>query len=196
MLWGQATAFTSLCRIHLTGQMMDIKFVLSISLFMTAACASAGEVQHGIIKLDGEGHAVLVVAEPLASGESVYFQYPGASQRALCCKQLMARAFTRADGTDTLASNEITGHPPVVYSAAVPKPWAQMPFVGAVTIGRGLQAKGSHGWLLAKTRQGRSRRVQTCTSQEGVHLIDKKGDAEVTHLYLGLGYDIDHPSCK
>ena len=175
---------------------VDIKFALTISLLLMAAHASAGEVQHGIIKLDGAGHALLVVAEPLAAGQSVYVQYPNVRQQAKCCKQLMARAFTKTESTDTLATNEVTGNPPVVYSAPVPALWAEMPFVGAATIGRGLKARGSHGWLVAKTRQGRSSRVQTCTSQEGVHLINKKGEAEVTHLYLGLGYDIEHPSCK
>jgi len=175
---------------------MDIKFLLPSILLLVAAYASGSEVQHGIIKLDGAGHAILVVADPLVAGQTVYFQYPDAKQQPVCCQRLMTGEFTKIDGTNALATNEVTGNPPVIYSARIPKLWAEMPFVGAATIGRGLRTMGVKGQLAAKTRQGQTSRIGICTSQEGVHLINGKGAAEATHLYLGLGYDVEHPSCK
>lgn len=176
--------------------MMGIKFLLPSILLLVAAYASGSEVQHGIIKLDGAGHAMLVVADPLAAGQTVYFQYPDVKQQPVCCKRLMTGEFTKVDGANALVTNEVTGNPPVIYSARIPKLWADMPFVGAATIGRGLHAMGVKGQLVAKTRQGQTSRIGSCTSQEGVHLIDRKGSTEATHLYLGLGYDVEHPSCR
>lgn len=192
------TVFKNSCRIHLIGQMMGIKFVLSVSLFWasTFACASGSDIQHGIIKLDGAGHASLIVADPMATGQTVYFQYPDAKQQAVCCKRLSAQEFVKADGSDTLATNEVTGNPTVIYHARLPKLWAEMPFVGAATIGQSLRLANVGRQLVAKTRQGRVTKVETCTSQEGVHLMARKGKAEVTHLYLGLGYEVEHPTCK
>lgn len=178
--------------------MMGIKFVLSISLFWASAsaCASGSDIQHGIIQLDGAGHAILIVAGPLGTDQSVYFQYPDARQQTVCCKRLSAQEFVKADGADTLATNEVTGNPPVIYHARLPKLWAEMPFVGAATIGQSLRPEGIGRQLVAKTRQGHVTSVETCTSQEGVHLMSKKGKTEVTHLYLGLGYEVEQPTCK
>ena len=178
--------------------MMGIKFILSVSLFWASAsaCASGSDIQHGIIKLDGAGHASLVLADPLVVGQTVYFQYPDAKQRPVCCKRLTAQDFVKADGADTLATNEVTGNPPVIYHARLPKLWAEMPFVGAATIGQSLRPAGVGRQLVAKTRQGHVTSVETCTGQEGVHLMAKKGKTEVTHLYLGLGYEVEQPTCK
>jgi hypothetical protein len=136
------------------------------------------------------------VAEPLGAGQSVYFQYPNAGQHAACCKRLKASAFIRTDTSNILATNEITGDQALIYSAHIPPHWAEMPFAGAAAIGGGLQTSGSKGWLVVKTREGRTSRVNTCTSREGVHLIEREGKNDVAHLYLGLGYDIEQPSCK
>ncbi|MDI1259527.1 hypothetical protein [Aquabacterium sp.] len=170
---------------------MDIKFALSVSLLWASAsaCASGSDIQHGIIKLDGAGHASLIVAAPLVAGQTVYFQYPDAKQQPVCCKRLTAQEFAKADGADTLATNEVTGNPPVIYHARLPKLWAEMPFVGAATIGQSLRAEGAGRQLFATTRQGHVTSVETCTSQEGVHLM-------ATHLYLGLGYEVEQPTCR
>lgn len=176
--------------------MMDIKFLFPSILLLVAAYASAGEVQHGIIKLDGAGHAILIVTHPLVAGQTVYFQYPGAMQQLVCCKHLKADEFVKADGSDMLATNEVTGNPLLIYSARLPKMWAETPFVGAAAIGQNVHVAGINSRLVAKTRQGPTSRIETCTSQEGVHLIAKEGQAEVTHIYLSLGYDVEHPSCR
>lgn len=177
---------------------MVIKFVFSIGLLWASAsaCASGSDIQHGLIKLDGAGHASLILAGPLRAGQTVYFQYPDAKQRPVCCKRLTAQDFVKADGADMLATNEVTGDPPLIYKARLPKLWAEVPFVGAATIGQSLRAEGIGRHLVARTRPGHVTRVETCTSQEGVHLMAKNGKTEVTHLYLGLGYEVDHPTCK
>ena len=187
---------TSFCQIPLTGQTMDIKFTIFSTLLLISGVASGSEVQHGIIEFDGAGHVVLVVADPLEANQVVYFQFPDAKQQPLCCKRLIANDFVKTDGENTLATNDVTGNPPLVYRARIPKLWAEIPFVGAATVGRKLQAHGVNGLLVTRTKQGQTSQVKTCTSQEGVHLIDRKGSTETTHLYLGLGYDIEQPSCK
>lgn len=178
--------------------MMVIKFLVSVSLLWVSASAyaSGSDIQHGIIKLDGAGHASLIVADPLVTGQTVYFQYPDAQQQPICCKRLSAQDFVKADGADTFASNEVTGNPTVIYHVRLPKLWAEMPFVGAATIGQSLRPAGVGRQLVAKARQGHVTKVETCTSQEGVHLIARMGKTEVTHLYLGLGYEVEHPTCK
>lgn len=175
---------------------MGIEALVLASLLLIGASVGAAEVQHGIVKLDGAGHALLVVAEPLAAGQVVYFQYPNARQQALCCRQLLGSEFSATDGAELLASNERTGDSVIAYKARMPRLWAEGPFVGSAVIGRRLQVKDAKGQLIVRTAQGRVSRSDICTSQEGVHLIGKTDFVETAHLYLGLGYDIEHPSCK
>jgi hypothetical protein len=175
---------------------MGIESAVLSSLLLIGVSAVAAEVRHGIVKLDGAGHALLVVAEPLAAGQVVYFQYPNARQHALCCKQLVDSDFSVTEGSELSATNEKTGESPVIYKARIPRLWAEIPFVGGAVIGRRLQVKDTKGQLVVTTRQGHAIRSEMCTSQEGVHVIGKTDSVETTHLYLGLGYDIEHPSCK
>lgn len=54
----------------------------------------------------------------------------------------------------------------------------------AVTIGQRLRTEGIGRRLIVTPRQGRVTSVETCTSQEGVHLMAKKRKTELADLQV------------
>ena len=50
--------------------------------------------------------------------------------------------------------------------------------------------------LLSVDRGQGIRRAGLCTSEEGVHLIERAGASERTHLYRSVGYAIESPTCR
>jgi len=103
--------------------------------------------------------------------------------------------FQRVDADTVVATNELTGEAPHVHRFRLPRLWAERPFVGIAVSGRRLEVKGRAQRLTVFDGQGRLSSAITCTSQEGVHLIERRQQMERTHLYLSLGYDVEAPTC-
>jgi hypothetical protein len=175
--------------------MMGTKPFMACGLLALSAAAFAAEPQFGLVKMDGAGHATLIVAQPLSAGHTVSMQYPNARRKPVCCKRVGAGAWVRVRQPDVVATNEVSGEAPVVYTKDIPGAWARVPFVGAAVVGPNLQVAGDHGVLMARTRPGAMRKAAMCVSQEGVHLKEAKGATDVTHLYLGLGYQVERTDC-
>jgi hypothetical protein len=176
---------------------MDIKAACMSGLMLIASASAHAERQYGIVKLDGEGHAVLITAQAVSGARQVvHLQYPDALQRAACCKQLPSSEFRLTETSDEVATNELEDKPTFRYVARIPQQWARMPFAGSAVVGRRLTTKNVKGQLVSRDAQGRIRSADTCTSQEGVHLIQQQGTKESTHIYLPLGYDVESPSCR
>jgi hypothetical protein len=188
-------AFTNLYPTHHTGLMMATKSYMACGLLALSATAFAAEPQFGLVKMDGAGHATLIVAQPLSAGHTVSMQYPNSKRKPVCCKRVGAGAWVKAPQSAVVATNEVSGEAPVVYTKDIPGAWARAPFVGAAVVGPNLQVAGDHGVLRARTRPGAMRKAAVCVSQEGVHLKEAKGATDVTHLYLGLGYQVERPDC-
>ncbi len=180
---------------HHTGLMMATKSYMACGLLALSATAFAAEPQFGLLKMDGAGHATLIVAQPLTAGHTVSMQYPNARRKPVCCKRVGAGAWVRVRQPDVVATNEVTGEALVVYTMGISGAWAREPFVGAAVVGQRLQVAGDHGVLMARTRAGAMRKAAVCVSQEGVHLKETKRATEITHLYLGLGYQVERPDC-
>lgn len=166
--------------------------------------AMASEPRHAIVRVivqvDGAAHGYLITTNRLKRKDSVHLQHPTADGKVGCCKHLLARDFQEARPDTVLATDEAGGQPVFVYRMRVPKPWYEMPFIGMAVVGQEMTTRsvgqGQGNELEAVGRSGRVRRAGLCTSQEGVHLIERDGRAERTHLYLSVGHEIEAPTCR
>ncbi len=127
---------------------------------------------------------------------SVSIQFPGEKHGTACCKRLAAADFSKASVDGLLATDEVGGTQPLAYRVRLPKAWSESPFVGAAVVGDGIRTRNVRGQLESTDKRGRVRRAGICTSQEGVHLLEKVGSEERTHLYLSLGYEVESPTCR
>ena len=169
---------------------------LLFACLLVSASALASDVRYAIIQLDGAGHGVLVTDVPIARGASVSIQYPGGKHGTACCKRLASDDFSNATVDGLLANDEGGGTQPLTYRVRVPKAWSESPFIGVAVVGDGLRTRNVRGQLESIDKRGRVRRAGICTSREGVHLMEKVGSAERTHLYLSLGYEVESPTCR
>lgn len=176
--------------------MMGTKVISFFACLLVSASALASDVRYAIIQLDGAGHGVLVTDVPIASGASVSIQYPREKRGTACCKRLAAADFSKASDDGSLATDEVGGTQPLIYRVRIPKAWSEAPFIGVAVVGDGLRTRNVRRQLESIDKRGRVRRAGICTSQEGVHLLEKVGSAERTHLYLSLGYEVEFPSCR
>jgi len=167
-------------------------FILWVCVLLAPAAQSAA---FGLMRLDGAGHATLVMGQPLPSGAKVEFQFEGPNGRAVCCKRLRAEDFQLDASAAVLATDEVTGEAPRIYAARIPKLWAVSPFIGAAVIGQPTRVRSRSSGLAMRDGQGVRRSASTCVSHEGVHLIERDGGSERTHLYLSVGYELAQPDC-
>lgn len=174
---------------------MAAKLLAFLLWLLLAQGAIAAQIDFGIVKLDGAGHGTLVTAKALHASGTVVFQFPNESGRTACCKRLHAAEFKSVEASTVVATDELTGEAPHVYQFRLPRLWAERPFVGVAATGRKIQAKGRAESLTAFDARRQSSSARTCASLEGVHLIERQGQTERTHLYLSLGYDIEKPTC-
>lgn len=165
-----------------------------LSLLLAHGAATA-QADFGMVKLDGLGHGTLITAKALDPHGAVLFQFPLPRGGTACCKKLDPSEFQRVDADTVVATNELTGEAPHVHRFRLPRLWAERPFVGIAVSGRRLEVKGRVQRLTVFDGQGRPSSAVTCTSQEGVHLIERRQQMERTHLYLSLGYDVEVPTC-
>lgn len=182
--------------IHRTGQTMAVKFKAILLGLLAAQGATSVQADYGIVRLDGAGHGTLITARPLDGKDTVYFQFPLKAGRSACCKRLESSEFKPVSADSVVATNELTGEAPNVYEFRLPRLWSEQPFVGIAANGHKIRAKGRAGGLTVLDARGQTSSARTCTSLEGVHLIERQRQAERTHLYLSLGYDIETPTCR
>jgi len=186
-------ASTSWCQILLIGPMMATKTTIA-ALALACSVAQAAPT-FGIVRLDGNGHADLVTAQPLRKDQELHVQFPDEQGKPTCCKRLSSTHFKPSAGDQVVATNELTSEEPQIYSADVPKAWATTPFVGVAAAGKKLTARNSQQGLEVKERGGKTHVATACLSSEGMHLIERVHQSERTHLYLSLGYTLETPTC-
>lgn len=175
---------------------MDIKTLLLVFIpALACGCSTAAPTTFGIANFDGDGHLLLVVPQKLPSTGALQVQFPDARSNAQCCKPLKPQAFKLVQNVSS-AANLLRADSTFVYQTNVPADWADMPFIGIAVVGEVRSVKSEQDRLEVLTVTGAQREVRLCTSSEGVHLTDQAGgDRTATHLYLGLGYDIESPTC-
>lgn len=166
-------------------------------LLVSLNALSQESIQPAIVRLNGDGSAVLVTQKPVKPSDKVFIQYPDRNSRPRCCKRLSGAAFTAEAAPGVVATNEITGEAPIVSKAKVPLKWAAQPFIGAAGAGALRCATSSTmGGLVLRSRTGQTRKSRTCISKEGFHLMEGSGNRLKTHLYLSLGYEVESPTCR
>lgn len=175
--------------------MMGTRLFAFLACLIVSGAAVASDVRFAIVQLDGAGHGVLITDAPLVKGTFVDIQYPAAKHGAACCKRLSSADFSAASVEGLLVTDEVGGTQPLVYRVRVPKLWSEAPFIGVAAVGTRMTTRNAGTQLESRDQRGRTRRAGICTSQEGVHLKEKVGSTERTHLYMSLGYAIETPTC-
>lgn len=175
---------------------MGAKSLVAALLFCVVACSAATPLTYGIVKLDGEGGALVIAARPVAEDSVLHLQFPDAESKPRCCKQLSGSALRPVADGKVIASDKLTGAPAMVYAAQVDSAWTDMPFIGVVVIGDVRRTISEGEQLEATDSRGRRSKARLCTSSEGVHLTAPSSEQVRTHLYLWLGYDIESPTCR
>lgn len=169
----------------------------AVIFFLLNLCGAAWAAPtFGIVSLDGNGHAYLIAAQPVSRGQEVRVEYPSAAGKAICCKVIPATSLKSIDTDQIVATNELVDQSPRIYRADIPKDWANAPFVGMAAYGKELKVWKSKEELKVQEGKGTVHIATTCLSQEGVHLVERVGKSERTHLYLSLGYDVERPTCQ
>ena len=138
---------------------------------------------------------MVVVDRGIDRGASVHLQYPDGQGVVRCCKRVSVDDLRLDRAPEWWASDEVRGQPASVYRLRLPKLWYESPFIGLAVIGQGLRVRSAAEHLEAQGRSGGWTRAGLCTSAEGVHLRQTEGGVLRTHLYLGLGYAVEAPTC-
>jgi hypothetical protein len=163
---------------------------------LALACGLGNAASPGVIGLTIGGDSLLHVGSPLLRGDRVHIQYPDRVGASRCCIVRGVRAF-EAVVADPAASDALSGNP--VFSYRLIRPLrlkSKKPFLGAAIVGRTIQVKQADSGLLRVSGSNRLLTVSTCTSQEGFHVIGNAGNAATSDLYLGLGYEVEAPTCR
>jgi hypothetical protein len=172
---------------------MVTKLVFVASLALTCSVISAANP--GVVSLNIGSDSLLHVGSPLLPGERVHLQYPDQSGVARCCLVRGTRAFETVV-SDPMASDALSGNP--VFSYRLIRSLqlkSKKPFLGAAVVGRSIQVKQAENLSLRVSGSDRLVVVSTCTSPEGFHVVGSAGNEAVSDIYLGLGYEVEEPSC-
>ena len=164
-------------------------------LLWCSACVGSPKIAFGLVKLDGDGNALLITDRPIPAVATVRLQFADAQSQPQCCKQLRGSDF-QPSTEEVVATNKLTDAKALIYRASVPGDWAELPFIGAAAFGEVGTVKGDSTGLLVIGRNGARVRADLCVSREGVHLTQKQGGKVASHLYLWLGYDVESPTCR
>lgn len=152
--------------------------------------------QHAIVRLDGDGHGLLVAEVPVPAGETVVVQFPGVGRRPACCKRMVAAGFVPVRNGRVAVTDVIGGKALFVYRFQVPIGLADAPFIGVGAIGKARKTRNVDGHLESVDMRGAVHRSSLCVSEEGVHLAHMVASKVRSHLYLALGYTVDAPTCQ
>jgi hypothetical protein len=162
---------------------------------LALACSIGNAASPGVVGLNIGSDTLLHVGSPLRPGDRVYLQYPDRVGASRCCIVRGVRAF-EAVVADPAASDALSGNP--VFSYRLIRPLRlknKKPFLGAAIVGRTIHVKQADSNLLRVSGSNRLLTVSTCTSQEGVHVVGRRGNAVTSDLYVGLGYEVEEPTC-
>lgn len=173
-----------------------ICFAMLLMLSAITACQAATT---GIIRIKANGETTLYSPHRLSTSDEVYFQYTSKIDIPSCCHMRYGAAFTPVESDDA-ASDVLRGAPLFAYRLNQPLTADHShALVAIAVIGDHLEVtQGKDDSLLVKSLN-LQQTVQSCTSQEGLHVLER-GQAQdtsyiVSDLYYALGYDIDQPSC-
>jgi hypothetical protein len=172
---------------------MDTKLLFVASLAL--ACSAVTAASQGVVSVNIGSDTLLHVGSPLLPGERVHLQYPDQTGVARCCLVRGTRAFETVV-SDPVASDALNGNP--VFSYRLIRPLrlkSKTPFLGAAVVGRSIQVKQAGNQSLRVSGSHRLLVVSTCTSLEGFHVVGSDGDEAVSDIYLGLGYEVEEPTC-
>jgi hypothetical protein len=159
-------------------------------LSSTSHARTAGAV---IFNIGAEAH--IHVGEQLLAGDRVYMQYPDRGGEARCCFVRGIHAF-EAVASNPAASDAFSGNP--VFSYRLIRSLRlknKKPFLGAALVGKSIQVRQAENGSLRVSGSSPLLVLTTCTSREGFHVFGNAGNEAVSDIYLGLGYEVEEPTC-
>lgn len=187
---------SSLFQTRRIGPMMDtrVRSFLLLLLPLTAGSGFSGKSVEGVfLKIGTDGGTYISALREIAGEESVYVQYRDPSKKIRCCKVIHSKSLKKQE-TDTSVMDAAAGKTVFTYQVA-DEPRKNAPDVLMGLVGTNLSPKGVGEKIEV---QGGGRRVvaQSCTGAEGVNLVVKDHGRVVSHLYLSVGYDLQHRTCR
>jgi hypothetical protein len=167
-------------------------------LILASASARAGGGE-GIVLYDENKRTTLHTTAKLRVGDKVLMQYPGETGELLCCinatvtgkvgRSQMARSNDQV--SDVLRKAKVLGYRLKLDN----KKAFTSDFVAAAVIAPKLSVRQLSPVRLEIGTGPDSTKVESCLSQEGLHLINHKAGKVSTHLYLSAGYEVE-PTCS
>ncbi|MTW13779.1 hypothetical protein GM658_24510 [Pseudoduganella eburnea] len=162
---------------------------LALALFFIAQGTHASE---GFVRTGESGNLFLYTTAENILGKSVVYQFDD-GKAVRCCATAVVGEQAALEENEFL-SDEFSMKDVHKYAlkAAPPKSdW--LPFVGIAVIAATESPKSRGTGLDVKEMAGTSS-IRTCISSEGIHLIKRTKGKLRSHLYMGLGYEVE-PTC-
>jgi hypothetical protein len=188
-----SSSWSATTRIGLKMGVKRIAAIVTALLFSAPALAGVGA---GIVLYFESKPTTLRTAAQLKVGDKLVMQYPGPTDELICC---IGATVTRKIGSAELArSNDDVSH--MSGDAAVPGYRIKLnnrkafttSFVAAAVIAPKVAVRQLSPKQLEIGIGPNSTKVESCLSQEGLHLITHKAGKVSTHLYSHFsGYSVD-----
>ena len=172
---------------------MDINYFVGPALLLAAKICSAATA--GIISINADREVNLFLPRRLTSDEHVVFQYPDERGMARCCFQSAGRHFVLRE-SEPHASDMLTAAPLARYRLGTPlKSEVGTPFFGIAVVGARMKVRQVADRSLVVRSAHHRIMIRSCTSEEGLHVIDSEGTNVLSDLYFGFEYQLEHPTC-
>lgn len=160
---------------------MGTRSFLLVFLIMVSTASLAQNVGFGFVKNDPEGKTYLYTNQKIDNGEAISVQFPNANGTTTCCKLTKSKGEKLQQGgvTDILNESRIRS-----YGLDIQY---KHPFIGIAVV-----SKSAYEITPSSVEiRSQGTTINTCLSEEGVHLLSRKNGLMNGHLYLHLGYEIE-----
>lgn len=162
---------------------------------LLVACALSNAVSPAIVKVDPQGSVTLYSLVEIKPHDRIRFQFPAADRSTRCCIQRRGSDFQLVDANPAAQDAE-SAEPARQYRLGKPvKAGGRALFIGS-TVVSDLRVRQLPDSSLQVGRSSSGEVIKSCTSQEGVHVVHEALGRRRSDIYLGLGYDIETPSCE
>ncbi len=199
--WAPLTVFSNWSKTNHIGPKMDVKRIAAIiaSLLIAASAPAQAGNGEGIVLYYEDKPSTLRTTAKLKVGEKFLMQYRGPTRELLCCIGATITGKVRSaelarstdEVSDMLRDAAVRGYRIKLDN----KKAFNKDFVAAAVIAPKLAVRQLSSKRLEIGTGPDSTLVESCLSQEGLHLITHKAGKVSTHLYLGIGYEVE-PTCS
>ena len=148
------------------------KHLVFILLLISHECLAENSPIVGFVKYDGKGNGYLYTPKMVHRNDHIISQFPNKNGGAECCVSLAIEKVSSI-AKDIVVTDEHLGKN--VYRALIKessKSEYPLPFLGVAVIGENVTVTQNYPDFLEVKNLNQKSIVRTCTSNEGVHLIE------------------------